>query len=280
MELNKVKIIADSSADIPEVSGIGFESVPLKIITAEKEYVDDQKLDVKEMVYDLLSYNGKSSTSCPNENDYISAFGDAQYVFCVTITATLSGSYNAAMMAKKTYEETYPERKVFVLNSLSTGPEMVLFIDKIKELVLAGYEFDEVCDKLSEYSAKTGLIFMLESMKNLANNGRVSPLVAKMAGLLGIRVVGKASEVGDLQTLSKCRGEAKALDYILETLKSEGLKNGRVIISHCLNKKAAFFLRELIHNKLPEARVQITTCAGLCSFYAEKGGLLVGFEKN
>ena len=184
------------------------------------------------------------------------------------------------MMAKKTYEEEHPDRKVFVLNSLTTGPEMVLFIEKIKELVLKGLEFDEVCDKLNEYSGKTGLIFMLESMKNLANNGRVSPLVAKMAGLLGIRVVGKASEVGDLQTLSKCRGESKALDFILETLKKEGLKNGKVIISHCFNKKAAFFLRELIHNKLPEVSVQIATCAGLCSFYAEKGGLLVGFEKN
>lgn len=280
MDLNKVKIIADSSADIPEISAISFESVPLKIITAEKEYVDDKNLDVKEMVYDLLSYNGKSSTSCPNESDYISAFSDAQYVFCVTITATLSGSFNAAMMAKKTYEESYPDRKVFVLNSLSTGPEMVLCVEKIKELVLEGFEFEEICDKLNEYSNKTGLIFMLESMKNLANNGRVSPLVAKMAGLLGIRVVGKASEVGDLQTLSKCRGEAKALDYIFETLKNEGLKNGKVIISHCFNKKAAFFLREVIHSKLPMASVRITNCAGLCSFYAEKGGLLVGFEKN
>ena len=121
---------------------------------------------------------------------------------------------------------------------------------------------------------------MLESMKNLANNGRVSPIVAKMAGLLGIRVVGKASDVGDLQTLSKCRGEAKALDFILETLKAEGLKSGKVIISHCFNKKAAFFLRELIHNKLPMANVKITTCSGLCSFYAEKGGMLIGFEKN
>ena len=214
-----------------------------------------------------------------NENDYISAFGDAQYVFCVTITGSLSGSFNAAMMAKRTYEETYPERKVFVLNSLSTGPEMVLFIEKIKELALEGLEFEEVCSKVSEYSEKTGLIFMLESMKNLANNGRVSPLVAKMAGLLGIRVVGKASDAGELQTLSKCRGEAKALDFMLETLKAEGLENGKVIISHCFNKKAAFFLRELIHNNIPNAKVSIMSCAGLCSFYAEKGGMLVGFEK-
>ena len=85
MELNKVKIVADSSADIPEVSGISFESVPLKIITAQNEYVDDKNLDVQGMVGDLLSYNGKSSTSCPNESDYINAFGDAQYVFCITI---------------------------------------------------------------------------------------------------------------------------------------------------------------------------------------------------
>ena len=78
MELTKVKIIADSSADIPEISDIAFESVPLKIITSEKEYVDDKNLDVKGMVSDLFSYNGKSSTSCPNESDYLCAFGEAQ----------------------------------------------------------------------------------------------------------------------------------------------------------------------------------------------------------
>lgn len=279
MELNSVKIVADSSADLTELADVPFEVASLKIITSEKEYVDDVRLDVLGMVEDLANYKGKSSTSCPNADDWLSAFGDAKWVFCVTITGTLSGSYNAAQTAAKLYEEEHPDRRVFVLDSLSTGPESALMIDKMREMILAGKDFDEVKEAVTSYRKKTGLLFMLESMKNLANNGRVSPLVAKMAGLLGIRVVGKASDRGDLEPLNKCRGEARALETIVRHLKEIGLQKGRVRIAHCFNESAAKQLRELIQKEFSKARVELCRCRGLCSFYAEKGGLLVGFEK-
>ena len=222
----KIKIVVDSSADITSLEGVEFSSAPLKIITSEREYVDDASLDVEQMANDLISYKGRSSTSCPNASDWLLAFGDADEIFCITITATLSGSYNSAMLAKREYEETYPDRRVFVLNSLSTGPEIVLIAERIRELVLAGRGFDEICKETEDYSQKTGLLFMLESLKNLANNGRVSPIVAKMAGLLGVRLVGKASDKGDLQPLNKCRGERKALETVVEHLSALGLKCG------------------------------------------------------
>ncbi len=280
MKLNEVKIVTDSSSDLLSLEGIPFGSAPLKIITAEKEYVDDKNLNVEEMVSDLSAYKGKSSTSCPNTGDWLEAFGDTKYIFCVTITATLSGSYNSAVLAKNYYEELYPDRKVFVLNSLTTGPEMALIIDKIKALAEAGMEFDEVCRGVTEYSKATGLLFMLESMKNLANNGRVSPLVAKVAGVLGIRVVGRASDRGDLQQLAKARGQEKALNTIVEQLKALGFCGGRVKIAHCENKSAAQKLTALIDAAFPGALTEVYPCRGLCSFYAEKGGLLIGFEKN
>lgn len=279
MNLKKIKIVADSSGDVLKLSDVPFESTPLKIITTEKEYVDDESLNVFEMVTDLESYKGKSSTSCPNAADWLDAFGEAEQIFCVTITATLSGSYNAAMSAKEAYEEKHPDRRVFVLNSLTAGPEIALIIEKIQQLVLEGKEFDEICRSVTAYSKKTGLLFMLQSMKNLANNGRVSPLVAKMAGILGIRIVGKASDRGDLQPLNKCRGENSALETIVAHLKELGLKNGKVRIAHCFNENAGNKLKELIEAEFAKAKVELYKCRGLCSFYAEKGGLLIGFEK-
>lgn len=273
------KIVADSSADMFNLSGVPFESTPLKIITADKEFVDDANLDLLAMVNYLQSYKGKSSTSCPNPADWLAAFGDADEVFCATITGTLSGSYNAAMVAKATYEEQHPDRRVFVLNSLSAGPEIALMIERLKELIIEDKPFDEICSEISKYSQKTGLLFMLESMKNLANNGRVSPLVAKMAGLLGIRVVGKASDRGDLEQLDKARGEQKALEAIVEHLKELGLKKGKVRIDHCFNEAVGERLKALIKEKFEKVQVTIHRCKGLCSFYAEKGGIMVGFEK-
>ncbi len=279
MNIDEVKIVADSSADMISIEDISFSQAAMKIITADREFVDNEELDIAEMVTFLSRYKGKSSSSCPNTSDWIEAFGDAKYVFCVPITATLSGSYNSAVMAKKDYEEKYPDRRVFVLNTLTAGPEMTLMAHKLRDLILEGLDFDSVCEQIERYMQSTGLLFMLASLKNFANNGRVSPIVAKAVGLLGIRLVGKASDKGDLQPLDKCRGEKSALKTIIGHLKEAGLKTGRVMIGHCFNKSAADDLKSMIKKEFAEAKVEIHKLHGLCSFYAEKGGLLVGFEK-
>ncbi len=279
-DISKIKIVADSSADLVEYNGISFASSPLKIKTAEKEYIDNLELDVFSMVNDLKNYKGKSGTSCPNPEDWITAFGDAECIFCITITATLSGSFNSAMIAKEMYESSHPERRVYVFNSLTTGPEMVLVIDKFKSLIIEGTPFDEACEKAVAYSKSTGLFFLLESLKNLANNGRVKPIVAKMAGLLGIRLLGKASDAGDLEPLEKCRGEGKALEAIINQLKAHGYRNGKIKIAHCFNETAANKLSALVKNNFGDVAVEIYPCRGLVGFYAELGGLLIGFEKN
>lgn len=273
------KIIADSSADLKELSNVAFASAPLKIITAEKEFVDDKNLDLSAMINFLLGYKGKSSTSCPNPEDWLTAFGDSENIFCMTITSNLSGSYNAALTAKELYLEAHPDRKVFVIDSLSTGPELCLIAEKLEELILEGLSFEEICEKITEYTKSTALLFMLESMQNLANNGRVSHITAKAAGLLGIRAVGRASDVGTLESLSKCRGEEKALNYIAEYLKNAGCKNGKVYITHCFNENAALKLKEKLLKFAPNIKTKVYSCGGLCGFYAEKGGLLIGFEK-
>lgn len=279
METPNIRIAVDSSSDL--LNGWeGVASAPLKIVTAAKEYVDDESLDVAKMVEELGEYKGRSSSSCPNPEDWLRCFGQAEEIYCVTITATLSGAYNAACAARDIYLEQHPERKVYVLNSLSTGPEMRLMVEKLQEFTARGLSFEQVVEGVEAYSRKTGLIFMLESMKNLANNGRVSHLAAKAAGLLGIRVVGKASDRGDLEPLEKCRGEKRALDAIVDNMQALGCRGGRVRIAHCLNEGAARTLKEKLLAAFPEVQVQLYPCRGLCSFYAEKGGLLVGFEKE
>ncbi len=274
------KIVTDSSSDMLNFDRTPFAVAPLKIVTAQKEYCDDRYLDVAAMVDDLLNYKGKSSSSCPNTDEWLTAFGDADRIFCVTITATLSGCYNAACVAKQLYEEQYPDRKVFVINSLSTGPEMKLIIEKLSALINEGNEYEAICDEITAYTSKTGLMFMLESMKNLANNGRVSHLTAKAAGLLGIRVVGKASDKGDLQPLDKCRGEAKSRLTIINHMREEGFWGGKVRIAHCINPEFAKSVKQALIKEFGNIDIEIYDCGGLCSFYAEKGGILIGFEKE
>lgn len=277
--MRTVKIVADSSANLMALKNTAFDAAPMKIITAEREFVDDRDLNLEEMLCFFKAFKGRSQTSCPNPQDWLSAFGDAEDVFCVTITSGLSGSYNAACIAKDMYEAEFPGRRVFVIDSLSAGPELTLIVEKLEELIGAGKSFEEICTYMPDYQKNTGLIFMLESLNNFAANGRVSPAVAKVAGVLGIRIVGKASDAGTLEPTDKCRGEAKSLSTILKRLKESGLKTGKVHLAHCMNASAANTLKGMIEAELPDVTVTIGVNLGLCSYYAEMGGLLVGFEK-
>ena len=276
--MKKIKIVADSSSDVLESSQIDFASAALKIITTEKEFVDNASLDVAEMVTFLSQYKGRSQTSCPNAEDWLNAFGDADDVICVTITSGLSGSYNTAQAAKQIYEEIEGKR-VYVVDSLSTGPEMALIIEKLTEYILDGLEFKEICEKIQAYQKQTGLLFILKSLKNLANNGRVSPALARILEMLGICIVGKASDDGKLDTTHKCRGENRAFETLIRDLKSFGVSAGKISIAHCENEVGALKLKAMVEKEFPNTTSEVHKLRGLCSFYAEKGGILVGFEK-
>ena len=272
------KIVVDSSASLYTLQGVDFECVPLKIITDDAEYLDNGTMDALGMAQTLRTYKGKTSTSCPNVSDWLAAYEGADEVYAITITGTLSGSYNAAQLAAEEYQQENPGKRVFVLDSLSTGPEQRLLAEHLRDLLAEGKEFDEICEEMLRYHKHTHLLFSLESLANLARNGRVKPAVAAVAQMLGIRVIGQASEAGELDVLCKTRGEHGALERIVLELKEHGYTNGRLHISHCGNPAAAERLKHMVKAVFDGAKVDISECGGLCSYYAELGGLLVGYE--
>ena len=140
--------------------------------------------------------------------------------------------------------------------------------------------FDDAAEAILAYHRHTHLLFSLESLANLARNGRVKPAVAAVARMLGIRVIGQASEAGELEVLCKTRGEHGALERIVLEMKGRGFVSGRVHIAHCGNPDAADRLKKMLHAVFPGAQVDVSPCGGLCSYYAELGGLMVGYEDN
>ena len=273
------RIVADSSANILSMPGVNYTTVPMKIV-AEKEYVDDPALDVAAMVADLLAHKGKSGSSCPNVGEWLDAFGDAECVFALTITKHLSGSYNSAQKAAEEYMEEHPGRKAFVIDSLSTGPEIMMIVDKILECDAAGMDFETTKETVLNYANHNHTLFCLESMMNLGRNGRVPMAVAKIAGLLGVRATGDV-QGGQITALHKPRGAKKATETLFAMLKERGFKDGNILrIAHCFGEDAALALRDLVLAEFPNTKFTLEPTTALCSFYAEKGGLIIGFEGN
>jgi len=274
----KYKIVSDSSSNLFEVEGVAYTTVPLKIVAGEKEYVDEPELDLAGMVSDLKKYKGKSGSSCPNVQEWMDAFEDAENIFCVTISKNLSGSYNSAVQAGELYMESHPGAKVFVFDSMSAGPELALIIDKLCEHIHAGEDFETVRDTVIDYHNHLHTLFCLQSMTNLARNGRVNPAVAKIASALNIRVIGDANH-GQLNPMNKPRGDKKATQIMVDMMEARGLYDGALVrISDCFNPEGAKALQAAVQAKYPNCRFILESTTALCSYYAEVGGLIIGFE--
>ena len=273
----RFRIVSDSSSNILDLGCESYTTVPLKIV-AEKEYVDDKNLDVAGMVADLRDYKGKSGSSCPNVGEWLEAFEDAEEVFCVTISKNLSGSYNASIQAGQAYMDEHPGRKVFTFDSLAVGPEMAMIIDKIRACDEAGMSYDDTITTVLEYHNHLHTLFCLESMMNLARNGRVSMAKAKIAGMMGIRVVG-AAVGGRVTPIHKPRGAKKATETLVEMIRERGFRDGSTLrIAHCFSQEAAAALQQGVLEQFPNAKFILEPTTALCSFYAEEGGLIIGFE--
>ena len=276
------KIIADSGCDFREMANLAkdtqFESVPLTIQVENEIFVDDKQLEIDLMMEKMYASSAASKSACPSPDDYLKSFEGADTIFVVTITGTLSGSNNSAQVAKKIFLEEHPDAHIHVIDSLSAGGEVDLLVTKLNELIQQDLSFDEVVQVISRYQEKTKLLFVLAKVDNLVKNGRLSKLLRTVVGLLNIRMVGEASQTGTLELLQKARGSKKALASAIEELLKAGYKGGRLIIAHRNNEKFCQQFSQLIQEKYPQAQIETIPTSGLCSFYAEEGGILMGYE--
>ena len=278
------KIVADSSCDLTSLAHLSsdqqFGRAPLRILVGDTEYVDEAGLDTRAMMDAVYAFKGKTGSACPSPEEYADHCRSADETYIVTISSNLSGSYNSAVLARDLVLAESPEKKIHVFNTLTAGPELSLIVEEIARLASSGLPFEMVCAEVERYMQRTTLLFQLNSLENLTNNGRVSKMAGMTAKLLGIHMIGIASDVGTVQPLHKCRGTEKTYRLVLQEMSERGFTGGRVILGHAFQEKGAEMMKNMILEEFPSARITVMPLSGLCCYYAEEGGLLVGFERG
>lgn len=276
------KIVADSGCDYRTIENIAvdtlFENVPLSIQVNDEIFIDNAQLNIDDMMKKMYATSSASKSACPSPDDYMKAFDGASNIFVVTITGTLSGSHNSAQVAKKLYLEEHPDVNIHIIDTLSAGGENDLIIKKLNFLIGQGLSYEEVVTEITAYQTKTKLLFVLAKVDNLVKNGRLSKLVGAVVGLLNICMVGEASQDGKLELLQKARGAKKSLIAAFDELIKAGYVGGQIIIAHRNNLKFCQQFSEMVREKFPQAVIEVIPTSGLCSFYAEENGLLIGYE--
>ena len=276
------KIVVDTACDFREIpnkaENVTYERVPFSLQIEDKVFVDTLDLDIDKMMEEMYASSEPARSACPSPEAYLAAYRGAKNVIVLTLTGGMSGSYNSAIIGEKMLKEENKDVNIHIIDTLSAGGENDLYLLKINELIKEGLSFDEVVSEMKKYQENSKLIFVLEKVDNLVKNGRLNKLAAAVVGLLNMRMVGEASDEGTLHLLHKVRGEKKAVSTVVDEMIKAGYKGGRAVITHRNNESICKKIEDKLKEKFSNVEFIAVPTSGICSFYGEEGGMLLGYE--
>lgn len=255
-----------------------IESVPLTLMVGGESIIDDETFNQKEFLQKVADCPECPKSACPSPERYMRAFTcEAEHVYCVTLSAELSGSYNSAVLGRTLLLEDIPDKKIHVFNSRSASVGETLIAMKIQECEEAGKTFEETVAEVEQYISEQNTFFVLENLETLRKNGRLSKVKALVASALKIKPVMASTDEGTICQLDQARGMNKALvkmvDYIVE--KTTDSKDKVLAISHCNCASRAQILKEALQEKMNIKKIVVLDTAGVSSMYANDGGVIV-----
>ena len=274
-------IVCDSCTDLTEedLKKGCYALVPLTLLVDGEEIIDDETFDQADFLAKVAASKESVKSACPAPESYMEAYSKADDIYVVTLSAELSGSYNSAVLGKNLYEEENGTKNIHVVNSRGAATTQVLIARKLNEYASQGMPFEEVVDKIEEYTTSLRTYFVLETLEVLRKNGRLSRLSATIAGALNIKPVMIGTRDGVIQKAAQARGMKKALAKMVEHMGSEGrdLTRRQFVISHCNCYERAVYVKELIKKHLHAEDVDIVDTKGVSSLYACDGGIIVSY---
>ena len=274
-------IVCDSCTDLTEedLKKGCYTLVPLTLLVDGEEIIDDETFDQADFLAKVAASKESVKSACPAPESYMEAYSKADDIYVVTLSAELSGSYNSAVLGKNLYEEENGTKNIHVVNSRGAATTQVLIARKLNEYASQGMPFEEVVDKIEEYTTSLRTYFVMETLEVLRKNGRLSRLSATIAGALNIKPVMIGTRDGVIQKAAQARGMKKALAKMVEHMGSEGrdLTRRQFVISHCNCYERAVYVKELIKKHLHAEDVDIVDTKGVSSLYACDGGIIVSY---
>ncbi|MBC8615377.1 DegV family protein [Blautia faecis] len=274
------KIVIDSCGELLEQwkQDERFASVPLTLTVGSENIIDDETFNQADFLQKVAACPECPKSACPSPESYRKVFDcEAEHIYCVTLSAELSGSYNSAVLGASLLHEEKKGVQIHVFNSCSASIGQTLIAMKIAQCEDAGLPFEDVVSVVNKYIEEQHTFFVLENLETLRKNGRLSRVKALVATALKIKPIMGSTPEGTICQLDQARGMNKALvkmvDKIVEV--TENSENKILAISHCNSPKKANMLKEAIQEKMKLADIVVLDTAGVSSMYANDGGIIV-----
>lgn len=285
----KVKILTDSGCDLPEeiLKEYDIDLLPIIVIKDDKEYLDGITINPKEM-YDNMRKGESYKTAQISPKMFTDKFEElaknGESVIYIAFSSGLSGTYQAATLAKETLKDDYPNIDIDIVDSRAASLGFGLLVNKAGKMAMEGRNKDEILNMLGFYINHIEHIFTVDDIEYLFRGGRVTRTQAFVGGLLNIKPILDVSREGTLQPLEKARGRSKVLKRMLELMEKRGgngdLKNQTIGISHGDDIEIAMKLKTMIEEKYGTTDFVINMIGSAIGAHSGPGTLALFFLNN
>lgn len=277
-----IQIIIDSCCDVTPAlrRAMRFEVASLTVRVGQQNFRDDETLSVPALLQAMKACKDPATSACPSPEEYASLMRRADQSVVVTLSSRLSGSYNAAMVARDMVLEEFPEKRIHVFDSKSASAGELRVALLLRQYIDGGMEFDELVEKVTQFISGMKTFFVLEDLSNLVKNGRISKAAGLMGTMLSIRPIMGENGQGEIIQLDKVRGTQIAMRRLVEIVAAHANQFPRatltLVLSYCNCPQRAAELKEklLAASAALKEVILVPTC-GISTIYANDGGVVL-----
>lgn len=278
--MRKYKIIGDSCTDLTKemMQHSCYARVPLTIEVGAYTISDDETFDQQNLLEKMYAWHDAPKTACPSPAQYLEQIEDGKDNYIVTLSARLSGSYNAAAQAVAIYKEEGGTGNVYVFNSRSASCGQVQIALLARELCEKGHAFHDVVEQVEAYISRMQTMFVLENLDNLRKNGRLTKMQALVTGALRVKLFMGATREGEIEKLGQGLSIRQTLARMISTVAADADHVGRrLVIAYCNCRERAEFLREQFAERCRFSEIILVPTGGISTVYAYDGGTIIAY---
>lgn len=225
------------------------------------DYPDDLGQTIQfEDFYKKMDEGADTATSQVNVSEYVEYFSkfleEGKDILHVSLSSGISGTYNSAVNAALIARERYPERKIYIVDSLGASSGYGLLMDKLADLRDSGMGIDEVHDWAEEHKLELNHWFFSTDLKFYIKGGRISKTAGTIGTILGICPLLNMDNEGRLIPRAKIRTKRKVIEEIVKRMEENaegGLDySGKCYISQSACMDAAEEVAKLVEERFPK----------------------------
>jgi DegV family protein with EDD domain len=272
------EIVTDSTCDLPKklIEQYGIKVVPLWVKFGEKLYRDGVDIESCEFYEKLRNEKEFPKTSQPSPKDFSEVYRKSKKIISIHISSEMSGTYNAALLAR----DMTPGVEVEVIDSRLTSIALGLVVLEAARVAKTTNSKEKILYHLNRLIPKVRTLFTVSTLEFLHKGGRIGGARKFFGEMLGIKPI-LGIEGGKIVPVTKVRGKEQLLDKIIELMRRDVKNEERIKIGvvHAGRLDLGEKVKERLQNTFNCSELIMSTIGSIIGAHVGPGAWGVAYYK-